>query len=44
MHSFIKINPGSDKVGVPASQTKDIILPLLINSITKDKTFFSLNL
>ena len=43
-HSLIKIAPGSDIPGVPASETRDMILSFLKWFIIKDKFFFSLNL
>ena len=43
-HSFISIDPGSEILGVPASEIKDIIAPSFYSLITLDKFFFSLNL
>ena len=44
IHKFTKIRPGSDNIGVPASEIKDKILPLLICSMISGAFFFSLNL
>ena len=38
-HSFIKITPGSDILGVPASEIIDITDPAFNNSIIRDKFF-----
>ena len=43
-HSLIKIEPGSDMPGVPASDTKERIFELFNNSKILFKFFFSLNL
>ncbi len=43
IHSFKSIKPGSDRMGVPASEMSDITSPFLINSIIEDVDFFSLN-
>ena len=43
-HSFISIEPGSDIVGVPASDIKEIIEPTFKRSMIFTKFFFSLNL
>ena len=42
-HLLIKIDPGSEIPGVPASEIREIINPFFNNSIILDK-FFSLNL
>ena len=44
IHSFIKIKPGSEIVGVPASEIIETISPFLIFSIIVKAVFFSLNL
>ena len=44
MHFFIKIAPGSDIFGVPASEISEIINPFFNSSKILDKFFFSLNL
>ena len=44
MHSFIKIFPGSDILGVPASETKDIRFPDFNKSNIFLRFFVSLNL
>ena len=44
IHSEINNLPGSDKVGVPASEIKDKILPSFKYSIIFSRSFFSLNL
>ena len=43
-HSFIKTHPGSEILGVPASEIRDIIDPDFNNLIILFKFFFSLNL
>ena len=44
MHSLIKIEPGSDIVGVPASEISETISPDLSIFIMFDNFFFSVNL
>ena len=44
MHFLIKIAPGSDIFGVPASEISEIINPFFNSSKILDKFFFSLNL
>ena len=44
IHSFKSNFPGSDNSGVPASEIRDKILPILICSIILYICFFSLNL
>ena len=44
IHSFKSNLPGSDNNGVPASEMRDKILPILICSIILCVCFFSLNL
>ena len=44
MHSLIRILPGSETVGVPASDIKDTIFSDFKISITFLRFFFSLNL
>ena len=44
MHSLIKIEPGSDFVGVPASEISETISPDLSIFIMFDNFFFSVNL
>merc|ERR1711991_996963 len=44
MHSLINIEPGSEILGVPASDIKEIIFPDLRYSIIFTTFFFSLNL
>ena len=43
-HSFTSILPGSERAGVPASETNDTILLFLRSSNTDFKFFVSLNL
>ncbi len=40
IHSFIKVEPGSDTVGVPASHTNEIVEPVLNNSKILETFFF----
>ena len=44
IHALTKIAPGSEILGVPASEIRDIIDPAFNNSITLFKFFVSLNL
>ena len=44
IHSLKRTKPGSDKIGVPASEIKAIFSPLAIELITNGNNFFSLNL
>ena len=44
IHSFTKIAPGSDMLGVPASQISETIRFYFSNFIIFDRFFFSLNL
>ena len=43
-HSFTKIDPGSEILGVPASEIKEIISPDFKRSTILFKFFVSLNL
>ena len=40
IHSFTMINPGSEIIGVPASEIMDILSPLLIDCIIEFDIFF----
>ena len=42
--NITKIVPGSDTLGVPASEIREIIVPFFNSSIILTKFFFSLNL
>ena len=44
IHSFTKIDPGSDTPGVPASEIREIIVPFFNKFKTFNRFFFSLNL